>query len=115
MSPVLTTAEEITALRLTHEELTERSLETAWRYLEESGTSVVHLDLSGIRFPTAEGLGALVVLNRELHARGGRLLLVNVPSAIHEVLTVTHLVDVLDLENKGHSSETTNGPFVDRI
>jgi anti-anti-sigma factor len=95
VSPVLTTAEEITLLRLPNEVLTERSLETAWRCLEGPGTSVVHLDLSGIRFPTAEGLGALVVLSRELRARGGELLLVNVPSAIQEVLTVTHLVEVL--------------------
>lgn len=97
MSPVLTTVEEIT---LPHQALTERSLELAWQYLEEPGTSFIHLDLSGIRFPTAEGLGALVVLNRELRARGGGLLLVNVPSAIHEVLTVTHLVEVLDIRTE---------------
>lgn len=97
MSTVLASAEEIT---LTHEVLTERSLDTAWRYLEEPGTSVVHLDLSGTRFPTAEGLGALVVLNRELRARGGGLVLVNVPSAILEVLTLTHLVEVLHIRSE---------------
>jgi anti-anti-sigma factor len=97
VSPVLAIAEEIT---LPHEVLTERSLETAWRCLEEPGTSVVHLDLSGVSFPTAEGLGAIVVLNRELRERGGGLLLVNVPTAIHEVLTVTHLVDVLDIRTE---------------
>ncbi len=100
MSTVLTTAEDITLLSLTHEVLTERSLEIVWRCLEEPGTSVVHLDLSGIRFPTAEGLGALVVLNRELRARGGGLFLVNIPSAIHEVLSVTRLVDVLDIQTE---------------
>lgn len=100
MSPVLTTAEEITLLRLPHELLTEQSLETAWQCLEEPGTSVVHLDLSGIRFPTAGGLGALVVLNRELRVRGGGLLLVNVPTAIYEVLTVTQLVEVLDIRTE---------------
>jgi anti-anti-sigma factor len=97
VSTVLTTAEEIT---LKDEVLTERSLETTWQSLEEPGTSVVHLDLSGIRFPTAEGLGALVALNRQLRARGGGLLLVNVPSAIHEVLTLTHLVEVLDIRKE---------------
>jgi anti-anti-sigma factor len=105
VSTVLTTAEEIT---LTHDVLTERSLETAWRCLEESGTSVVHLDLSATRFPTAVGLGALVVLNTELRARGGRLLLVNVPSAIHEVLTATHLVEVLDIRTEsGENNAST--------
>jgi anti-anti-sigma factor len=97
VSTVLTTAEEIT---LTHDVLTEQSLGPAWRCLEEVGTCVVHLDLSAIKFPTAEGLGALVVLNRELRARGGELLLVNVPSAIHEVFTVTHLVEVLDVRTE---------------
>jgi anti-anti-sigma factor len=97
VSPLLTTAEGITLLTLPHKVLAERSLETAWRCLEEPDTSVVHLDLSGIKLPTAAGLGALVVLNRELRARGCGLLLVNVPSAIHEVLTVTHLDEVLDI------------------
>ena len=100
MSTVLTTPEEITALRLPHEVLTKRSLETAWQCLVEPDTSVVRLDLSSIRLPTAEGLGALVVLNSELRSRGGELLLVNVPSAIHEVFTVTRLVDVLDIRTE---------------
>lgn len=97
MSPVLTAPPEVTVLRLTQEVLTEQSLQTVWRYLEEPATLDIHLDLSSIRFPTAAGLGALAVLNRELRARGGGLLLVNVPSAIYEVLTVTHLVEVLDV------------------
>lgn len=100
MSPVLTTAEEITLLRLPNDVLTERSLETAWQCLKEPGSSVVQLDLSGIRFPTAEGLGALVILNRELRVRGGGLLLVNVPTSIQEVLTITHLVEVLDIRTE---------------
>jgi anti-anti-sigma regulatory factor len=66
-------------LRPTHEVLTEESLQAVWRRLEEPGTDVVHLDLSGIRLPTAEGLGALVAMNGQLRARGGALLLVNVP------------------------------------
>ena len=97
MSSIVTAPEKVTVLRLTQEVLTEQSLQAVWRCLEEPGTHVLHLDLSGLRFPTAEGLGALVALNRELRARGGRLLLVHVPTAIHEILIVTHLVEVLDV------------------
>lgn len=100
MSPVLTAPDEVTILRPTHEVLNERSLQNIWLFLEESGTTVLHLDLGGVRFPTAEGLGALVVLNKELRARGGGLLLINVPSAIHEVLTITHLVEVLEVRTE---------------
>ena len=100
MSPVLTAPEEVIVVRLTHEVLTEQSLQPIWRCLEEPGTHVVHLDLGSIRLPTAEGLGALVVLNRELRARGGGLLLFNLPAATHEVLTVTHLIEVLDVRTE---------------
>jgi anti-anti-sigma factor len=96
VSLVLTAAEEVTALRLAHEVLTEESLQAVRRCLEEPGAPVIHLDLGAIRLPTAEGLGALVVLSRELRARGGALLLVNVPPETHEVLAVTRLDEVLD-------------------
>jgi anti-anti-sigma regulatory factor len=95
VSPVPTATEEVIVLQLTHEVLTGESLQTVWRCLEGPGGHVVHLDLGGIRLPTAEGLGALVALNRELRARGGMLLLVNVPVETNEILTVTHLVEVL--------------------
>jgi anti-anti-sigma factor len=94
---VPTVTEEVAVLRLSHDVLTEESLQTVWRHLEGPGGTVVHLDMGGIRLPTADGLGALVVLNRELRARGGGLLLCNLTAAIHEVLRVTRLVEVLDV------------------
>jgi anti-anti-sigma factor len=96
VSTVLTAPAEITMFRLTQEVLSAQSLQSVWQL----GTPVVHLDLSGLRFPTAEGLGALVVLNQELRARGGGLLLVHVPAAIQEVLRVTRLVEVLDVRTE---------------
>lgn len=97
MSPVLMAPAEDMVLQPTQEVLTEQSLRIVWHSLDEPGTPIVHLDLSGIRFPTAEGLGTLVALNRELRIRGGGLVLINVPTAIYEVLSLTRLLDVLDV------------------
>ena len=97
MSPVQTVAVEVTVLRLPDGALTADSLQMVRRYLEESGTPLIHLDLGGIRLPSAEGLGALVVLNRELRARGDALVLFNLTAATYEVFTLTRLVEVLDV------------------
>ena len=87
----------VTELRLPAEVLTEESLRIVRQYLEETSAHVVHLDLSGLRLPTAEGLGALVVLNKELRARGGALALLNVPAAAYEVFSLANLVGLLDV------------------
>jgi anti-anti-sigma regulatory factor len=97
MSPAQTVAEEVTVLRLPDGALTADSLQVIRRYLEESGTPLVYLDLGGIRLPTAEGLGALVVLNQELRACGGALVLFNLTAATSEVFALTRLVEVLDV------------------
>jgi anti-anti-sigma factor len=65
------------------------------RQAEAADAQTVHLDLGGVRLPTAEGLGVLVTLAAELRNRGGGLVLVNVPAETYGVLAVTHLVDVL--------------------
>jgi hypothetical protein len=97
VSHIQIAAEEVSVVRLPDGALTEEGLQIVRRCLEESGTPIVHLDLGGIRLPTAEGLGALVVLNRELRARGGALVLFNLTAATYEVFTLTHLVEVLDV------------------
>jgi hypothetical protein len=56
-----------------------------------------------VRLPTAEGLGLLVRLNKELRARGGGLVLFNVPADAYEVFEGMHLVDVLDVRQRGAS------------
>jgi hypothetical protein len=93
-------AQSVTEVRLAEERLTEASLRIVRRYLEEPGTPVIHLDLGGLRLPTAEGLGALVVLNRDLRARGGALVLFNVPAAAYEVFSLVKLVEVLDVRRR---------------
>jgi anti-anti-sigma regulatory factor len=84
-------------LQLPDGALTADSLQIVRRCLEESGATLVHLDLGGIRLPTAEGLGALVVLNQALRARGDALVLVNLSAATYEVFALTRLVEVLDV------------------
>jgi anti-anti-sigma regulatory factor len=87
----------VTVLRLTDEVMDAACLAGALSLLEERGAHSLRLDLGAIRLPTAAGLGGLVTLNRELRARGGRLVLINVPADTCEVLEVTHLAQLLDV------------------
>ncbi len=101
-------AQTVTVLRLTDELLTQESLRVAQRYLEEPAVSVIHLDLAGVKLPTADGLGALVILNKELRARGGALVLFNVAAAVHEVFVLTQLVKVLEVRANSPSWRHNN-------
>jgi anti-anti-sigma factor len=85
----------VTVLRLADEVLTADSLRFVHKCLEQPDAPVVHLDLSDVQLPTAGGLGVLVALNKKLRARGGALVLLNVPAAAYEVFLLTHLVEVL--------------------
>ena len=96
MSLAVTAVKEVTVLTLA-EVLNEESLRGALRVLNEPGPQVVYLDLGAVCRPTAEGLGVLVTLNKELRARGGRLVLFNVPADTFEVFQKTRLVEVLDV------------------
>jgi anti-anti-sigma factor len=53
--------------------------------------------LSGVRLPTADGLGALVGLHKQMRNRGGRLVLLNVQPRAYEVFTLTRLTEVMDV------------------
>lgn len=97
MSLIVTAGRAGAVLRLAGEVLNEETLCAALRGLGEAGARTVYLDLGGVCLPTAEGLGLLVTLSKELRARGGGLVLVNVPAETYEVFEVTHLVDVLDV------------------
>jgi|SRR5579871_6402119 len=92
--------QEVTTVRLPEEVLNEEGRHATKKLLKQSGARIIHLDLAGIRFLTARGLGGLVFLHRELRARGGALVLVNVSNAIGEVLALTRLVEVLDVRAK---------------
>jgi anti-anti-sigma regulatory factor len=86
-----------TVLMFPDDVLTDENLWFVRQELEETRTQVVHLDLGGVRLPTAEGLGALVVWNKELRAAGGTLVLFNVAAEVYEVFNVANLVGVLDV------------------
>jgi anti-anti-sigma factor len=96
----------VNVLRLSKEVLTADSLQTVGRSIEEENAPVIHLDLGDVRLPTAEGLGALVVLNKELRACGGALVLLNVTAAVYEVFLLTHLVELLAISPSWGQGDT---------
>jgi anti-sigma B factor antagonist len=97
LSLAVTTRQEVTVLTLAGDVLNEESLRAAFRVLSEAGAHALHLDLRAVRLPTAEGLGLLITLNKELRARGGKLTLLNVAPDPYEVFEVTRLAGVLDV------------------
>ena len=88
---------DVTALRVAADVLTEESLRDVRRLVGEPGRQRLHLDLGGVRIPTASGLGALVALHQELRLRGGHLALLNVRPCAYEVFAVTRLTELLDV------------------
>jgi anti-anti-sigma regulatory factor len=77
--------------------LNEESLQAAVRILDDASALAVHLDMGAVRLPTAEGVGLLVTLNKELRARGGRLALINVQPDPYGAFEVMGLIEVLDV------------------
>ena len=92
--------ENVRVLRLVSEVLDESSL----RVPKDVGPRELHLDLAGIRLPTAEGLRAVIHLHKEMRDRGGRLVLSNLTDEVHEVFVVTGLVKVLDVRRASSPS-----------
>ncbi len=84
-------------LRLSADLLTAESVREAVRLPDEPAAVRLYLDLSGVRIPTAGALGSLIGLHRDLRARGGRLVLLNVQPLAFEVFTITRLTEVLDV------------------
>jgi len=86
-----------TALRLTDGILTQQSVRNALKLPDDQEQHQLLLDLSGVRVPTASGLGALVSLHKQVRDNGGRLVLLNVQPWAYEVFTVTRLTEVMDV------------------
>jgi anti-anti-sigma regulatory factor len=84
-------------LRLSADVLTGEDVRKAARLPAVAAAALLHLDLSGVRLPTAGGLGGLVRLHTALRARGGRLVLLNVQPWAFEVFAATRLTEVLDV------------------
>jgi anti-anti-sigma factor len=84
-------------LRLSADLLTGEGVREAVRLPAAAAAARLHLDLSGVRIPTAAGLAGLIRLHRDLRARGGRLVLLNVQPWAFEVFAATRLTEVLDV------------------
>ena len=66
-------------------------LVAAMRSLSRWDTQHVWLDLTGLTFIDASGLGALVQARMLVEGRGGRLTLRGVPPLVRRLLTITNL------------------------
>ena len=60
--------------------------------------SRILLNLAGVDFIDSSGLGELVRTHASIRSRGGQLKLVNPSSTVHELLRITKLDRVLDIE-----------------
>lgn len=67
-----------------------------------TGSGIVHLvlDLAGLSFCDAAGLGALIGCRRRIQEHGGRLGLADVPATITNLFRMTGLTGVFDIVSK---------------
>jgi anti-anti-sigma factor len=93
--------EGVTVVRFPDKVLGAEGVRAVARSLDGSAGREVSLDLGGVEFPTAGGLGALVALQKRLRAAGGRLSLRNVGGLVYEAFEVTRLTGVLGVGPKG--------------
>jgi anti-sigma B factor antagonist len=71
--------------------------EATLREVQESGVSVIVLDLRGLSFMDSTGLRLLVQADSRARDLGQRLAIVRGPDAVHRVLEITGLDTKLDL------------------
>jgi len=88
---------EPTRVRITGDVLTAESLHPVAQVLDQPGRHRLHLDLGGVRIPTAGGLGALLTLHKGLRSQGGELTLLNLHPWAYEVFALTRLTEILDV------------------
>ena len=69
------------------------------RLIEAPAGRHVLLDLGNVQFLSSGGLGKLIGLNKCLREGGGRLTVANVPPRVRELLHVTRLDTVLDVQH----------------
>jgi anti-sigma B factor antagonist len=73
-------------------------LRDAIRMLMEQGTKRIVLNLAGVDFIDSSGLGELVRTHASVRSHGGQLRLVNPSKHVHDLLKMTKLDRVLDIE-----------------
>lgn len=64
---------------------------------EVTGKDKMILDLSGVSFLSSAGLRVLLMLFRQLKQQDGRLLLVNTPAEIQDIMSMTGFINFFDL------------------
>jgi anti-anti-sigma factor len=62
----------------------------------DQAVDICEIDLGGVTFIDSSGLGALVRIRNAAHERGKRLVLTNVPPAVHRLFEVTGLAEAFD-------------------
>src|SRR5215213_2191430 len=91
---------------------TNRQLHEALRKLVMDGTNKVVLNLQKVKAVDSSGLGEMVAGYATLKANGGELILINMPSKVLELMTITKLYtvfNVYDTEAEGIAAlESTN-------
>jgi anti-anti-sigma factor len=68
------------------------------------GFREIVLDFSGVSFACSDVLGKLVILNKRMRQKGGRLKLCGVCPHIREVLAVTKLDTILDVVEQANGT-----------
>jgi anti-anti-sigma factor len=68
---------------------------------DPAGTKFVTLDLANVEYLTSTVLGHLVALHKRLAMAGGRLTLDHIRPAVQDILRITQLDQVLDLNGAG--------------
>ena len=71
------------------------------RLLRESGERSLRLSLGGVEFSTAAGLAGVLSLHKAVRAAGGKLTLCDVTAGLYELLALTRLTEVLDVQKAG--------------
>ncbi len=70
-------------------------LVSARKFLHGIGSSKAVLDFQGVPYIDSTGLAFVVELHKDLHNRGGQLVLANVNSRVREVLTLTRIGEIV--------------------
>lgn len=66
--------------------------------VEKDGHTKVILDFKQVEFLSSAALNKLIILDKKMKASGGRLILCNLRSEIHEVFVITRLNQLFDIK-----------------
>lgn len=64
------------------------------------GAGKLVLHLGNVSYMSSAGLGVLIALHKQLHAAGGSLVLRDLRPTVHELLVITRLHTLLEIDDK---------------